>query len=59
MKPSYRHTSRCGVNGKVKFRTKRKAQRAIETVRAAHGVNLRAYKCPFCEGWHFTSQSKN
>lgn len=58
----------CPVTGKARFGERRDARQALE--RAAHlraiaaldgresaAQMRRAYRCPFCDGWHLTSQS--
>lgn len=60
------HLQRCGVSGKVRFRDKREATRAVHRAVAARhhagaiGVwssrqERRAYWCSECKGWHVTS----
>jgi hypothetical protein len=60
------HLQRCQLDGKVRFRDKREATRALHLAAAArlHAEALgtwsprqerRAYHCAMCQGWHLTS----
>lgn len=62
------HLQRCGVSGKVRFRDKREATRAVhQAVAARHNAaaigvkssrqERRAYWCSECKGWHMTSSA--
>lgn len=46
----------CAKTGKVRFRTEVDAMLAL--ARRAHRDKgeIRQYRCPFCKGWHLTSQ---
>ena len=48
---------RCEKTGKVKF-DKKNAQTAKNKRYNEDHVGLRIYPCPFCDGWHLTSQEK-
>lgn len=46
----------CEIEGKIKFKTPHEAYRRGEGMKKKRGSNIRAYKCPHCDGWHLTSQ---
>lgn len=49
----------CSVTGKVSFKTKARARRALKQRNGlAQGRQKQAYHCRFCGNWHLTSQSK-
>jgi hypothetical protein len=52
-------TAMCAT--KVRY-SKREAQAAINRIMHGHRRNrpdtLRAYHCPFCDGWHLTKQDE-
>jgi hypothetical protein len=43
---------------KVRHSTRRKALRAAERQWQEKHAVIEVYRCPFCEGWHLTSQLK-
>jgi hypothetical protein len=54
---------RCPNGGKVTFRSPAKARQAAKLARGGVMENLRgrpwrAYKCPYCDGWHLTTQEQ-
>lgn len=55
------HTKRCPT-GKVRFSDRESAKRAKAWAQAAgarRGKTIkRYYECPFCQGWHLTSQEE-
>jgi hypothetical protein len=48
---------------KERHRDEASAMQALERINAAnwnnHRVPVRAYPCPYCHGWHLTSQARN
>ncbi len=52
----------CPTTGKVRFFDHKDAVRALHSIKSAVGQGLgtrkerRSYECPFCKGWHLTSQ---
>lgn len=59
-------TATCST-GKRRYRTQDSAENVLRSMargkkwirRAVHGHHeLRAYRCPRCDGWHLTSQVK-
>lgn len=54
-----RQVGRCPNGGKVQYRTKRKALRVAEAIRAkSDHKHISAYQCPNCPWWHLTSRRK-
>ena len=52
----------CPTTGKVRFFDHKDAVRALHVImgKSGHGSDKRrerrSYECPFCKGWHLTSQ---
>lgn len=54
-----RQVGRCPGGGKICYRTKRKALRVAEAIRAnSERRYITAYRCPNCPWWHLTSQPR-
>jgi hypothetical protein len=56
-----RKLKRCPATGKVKHRDEIAAKIALGIVAAyplRERKEQRAYSCPFCKGWHLTSQER-
>lgn len=48
--------SACGR--KKRYETEMDAMARVNMSKLIAGVSLRAYKCPYCDGWHLTSKPK-
>lgn len=53
-----RHAKRCGLAGKKKFETKRKARLAAEYLSREFDKPFRIYECPVCGKWHTTTSAE-
>jgi predicted nucleic acid-binding Zn-ribbon protein len=51
-----RHVERCPVNGKIRYRTKKKALKFRERSSQIIHRSLSVYQCEHCGGWHLTKQ---
>lgn len=53
------HHDRCGATGKRRFKSESAALRFIAELGSnLRAVSMRAYSCPFCAGFHLSSQDK-
>lgn len=44
--------------GKTRFETKQEAEIEADRIYFEHGTCLFVYKCPICQGYHFTKKPK-
>lgn len=44
--------------GKTRFKTKQEAEIEADRIYFEHGTLLYVYKCPICQGYHFTKKPK-
>lgn len=61
-KKSRKHNTRQSCNGKVRFRDKPEADRAlhiISNVNTRSKIPGRSYRCDRCGGWHLTSMPQH
>ncbi len=47
---------RCVASGKLRFVKRREAKKAAKKIACQHKKKYRLYRCPFCGGWHLTTQ---
>lgn len=50
--------SACKRTGKVRYRTELDAKIRLAKLQWKDHGEKRCYRCPFCRGWHTTSQEK-
>lgn len=57
-KRALRQSTKTCASGKVGYRTRRKALRVLEALRARGDGERSYYECPMCGGFHLTSQRR-
>jgi hypothetical protein len=51
--------SHCEVTSKLRYQSEADAKRALDDIRTRNSARRhekKLYVCPFCDGWHLTSQ---
>jgi hypothetical protein len=49
---------RCDITNKLIYLSKADARKAIKRIKKESNLDNRSYQCPFCDGYHLTSQKK-
>ena len=58
---SRRKTSKCGVTGKIRYRSDIDAKIVLSEIQHKDSsrrpkIETKVYNCPHCKGWHLTSK---
>lgn len=54
----YSHQRRSDGKSNISYSSRKKAEKAAESISKKYGVPFIAYKCLFCEGWHIAKDAE-